>query len=149
MNKVMLIGNVGADPEIRYVDAYLYIIHERLGDRFSAEKEIDTAMESVLVPRLILQPIVENAVEHDITPRGGGSIRIRACRENGLILLETVHSGELSDEDRKNIHEIITSEGYSGKANVGLVNVAQRLKLIYKEQGCIKFMRKMGLLLFG
>lgn len=141
-------GMIPLSEEIRYVDAYLYIIHERLGDRFSAEKEIDAAMESVMVPRLILQPIVENAVEHDITPRGGGSIRIRACRENGLILLETVHSGELSDEDRKNIHEIITSEGYSGKANVGLVNVAQRLKLIYKEQGCIKFYEEDGFITF-
>ena len=139
-------GMIPLSEEIRYVDAYLYIIRERLGERFSAEKEIETGTDPVIVPRLILQPIVENAVEHDITPKGEGSIRIRAYRKNGMIVLETIHSGTLSDADRENIRSIIEADVLQGKANVGLANVAQRLRLIYKEQGSIDLMEENGLI---
>ncbi len=128
-------GMIPFRQEIGYVDAYLYIIHERLGDRFAAEKEIAPDMDGVTVPRLILQPIIENAVEHDITPQGGGSIRIRAFREDGMIVLETIHSGKFSDEDRDNIRRILDPSIADREAKVGLQNVAQRMKLIYGSEG--------------
>ncbi len=61
--------------ELSYVDAYLYIIRERLGDRLVIEREIDETMLDEMVPRLIFQPLVENAVEHDLTARHGGPRR--------------------------------------------------------------------------
>ena len=128
-------GMIPLRQEISYVDAYLYIIRERLGERFSAEKEIDPDMEEVIIPRLILQPIVENAVEHDITPNGGGSIRIRACRKDGLIVLETIHTGSFSEADREKIRRILDSSDSVSGAQVGLQNVVQRLRLIYGESG--------------
>ncbi len=121
--------------EIGYVDAYLYIIHERLGDRFVAEKDLSPDMDDVLVPRLILQPIVENAVEHDITPQGGGSILIRAFREEEMIILETIHSGTFSPEDRDTVSRILESADAGGGPAVGLQNVAQRMRLIYGKEG--------------
>ena len=117
--------------EISYVDAYLYIIHERLGDEFRAEKEIGPDMENVMIPRLILQPIVENAVEHDINPQGGGSISIHACRENGNIVLETVHTGQLGEKDRAVIERIMGNTPSGDEPQIGLKNVIQRLRLIY------------------
>ncbi len=128
-------GMIPFRQEISYVDAYLYIIRERLGERFTAEKEIAPGMDDVTVPRLILQPIVENAVEHDITPNGGGSIRILAFRENGLIVLETVHSGTFSEADRESIRRILDAAGSGSKDGVGLQNVAQRMRLIYGDEG--------------
>ena len=53
--------------ELGYVDAYLYIIRERLGEGFRVHKDIDESILALPVPRLVLQPLVENAVEHDIT----------------------------------------------------------------------------------
>ena len=129
-------GMIPFSQEIGYVDAYLYIIRERLGDRFTVEKEIASDMDNVTVPRLILQPIVENAVEHDITPKGGGSILVRAFREEGMIVLETVHSGELSQEDRENIRQILEAADAGGET-VGLRNVAQRIRLIYGPGGTL------------
>ncbi len=124
-------GMIPLQQEIRYVDAYLYIIRERLGERFHAEKEIEPGMEDVIIPRLILQPIVENAVEHDIKSQGGGSISVRAYRENGNIVLETVHTGTLTDRDRMNIEQIMASVGSSDETKMGLQNVIQRLRMIY------------------
>lgn len=139
-------GMIPLSQEIQYVDAYLYIIHERLGARFMAEKEIASGMENVIIPRLILQPIVENAVEHDITPQGGGTIIIKAYKENDLILLETVHTGTLSESDRENIHKIIETAESGGEAKVGLQNVAQRLNLIYKDKGKISLNDENGMI---
>ncbi len=132
-------GMISLAEELRYVDAYLYIIHERLGDRFRSEKEIEPGAEEISVPRLILQPIVENAVEHDITPRGGGEIRIRVYREEGSVVLVTDHSGMLTEADREKIRDIIEASPADGKDNVGLRNVAQRLKLIYGESSSLAF----------
>ncbi len=124
-------GMIPLRQEIQHVDAYLYIIHERLGDRFHAEKEIDPEIENALIPRLILQPIVENAVEHDITPQGGGTLRVQAYRRDGNIVLETIHSGSLTEEDHANIARIMETALSEEENKIGLQNVIQRLHLIY------------------
>ena len=139
-------GMIPLAQEIQYVDAYLYIIHERLGDRFRTEKQIDADVENVLIPRLILQPIVENAVEHDITPRGGGSICVRVCRQDGNILLETVHTGSLTAEDKANISRILETALTGSETTIGLQNVIQRLHLIYGENAAFTCEESDGLI---
>ena len=122
--------------ELGYVDAYLYIIKERLGERFRVTKQIDETILDQLIPRLILQPIVENAVEHDITTHRGGELLIRACREGERMVLEVEHDGTMTEEDRENIR-ILLSEQVAEGSRVGLRNVSQRLKLIYGKRGSL------------
>ena len=64
--------------EMMYVDAYLFIIRERLGKRLTVEKEISPETLDCYVPRLVLQPLLENAVEHGINPVQKGTIIVRA-----------------------------------------------------------------------
>lgn len=122
--------------ELGYVEAYLYIIRERLGEGFRVYKQIDASLLEQMIPRLILQPIVENAVEHDITARRGGSLWVRAYRRENQIYLEVEHDGSLTPEDRENIR-LLLSGGGSGGSQVGLGNVHQRLKLIYGDGGTL------------
>lgn len=122
--------------ELGYVDAYLYIIRERLGDKFQVYQQIDQSLLEQTIPRLILQPIVENAVEHDITARRGGSLWVRAYRENALLRLEVEHDGRMTEEDRENIRRLL-SDGAGSGGQVGLGNVHQRLKLIYGASGTL------------
>ena len=122
--------------ELGYVDAYLYIIRERLGDKFRVHKQIDEAILERSVPRLILQPIVENAVEHDITHRRGGSLWVRAYCQGGNAVLDVEHDGTMTEADRENIRRLLsdtTSEG----TRVGLKNVSQRLRLLYGDRGSL------------
>lgn len=116
--------------ELVYVDAYLYIIQERLGSGFQVYKQISDQILDVLIPRLLLQPIVENAVEHDITARRGGSLWVRGYRQDAHIVLEVEHDGTMTETDRANIQELLASSVREG-SQVGLWNVNQRLKLIY------------------
>ena len=142
---VMMEGALGRDgrsrislrEELSYTDAYLYIIRERLGDRLEVEKEIDETMLDVTVPRLILQPLAENAVEHDITPRHGGRLVMRAFREGEYAVLEVEHDGVLSEEDRTAVEAMLTSKESDTQLSgqVGLRNVRQRLELLYGEEG--------------
>ena len=141
----MMDGALGRDgrsqiplrEELSYVDAYLYIIRERLGERLEISKEIDESMLSVMVPRLSLQPLAENAVEHDITPRRGGSLCLRARREGERVVLEVEHDGSMSAEDRAAVETMLASaaEDTEISGQVGLRNVRQRLRLLYGDAG--------------
>ena len=123
--------------ELVYVDAYLYIIRERLGEDFRVHKEIDETLLAQPVPRLILQPIAENAVEHDLTRRGGGELWLRAFRQEDLLVLEVEHDGRMTEADRDKIAaQLQGEEALSG--SVGIQNVSQRLKLLYGEQGTLR-----------
>ena len=120
--------------ELGYVEAYLYIIRERLGGALQVSQQIDPEMKEQLIPRLILQPIVENAVEHDITANRGGRLVLRAWQEAGEIILEVEHDGTMTDADRENIRRLASDED-PGRGRVGLRNVYRRLKLLYGEAG--------------
>ena len=123
--------------ELGYADAYLYIIRERLGEGLIVHKEIDETLLSRQVPRLILQPIAENAVEHDLARRGGGNLWLRACRQDGLLVLEVEHDGHMTEEDRAKIAAQL-EDGDTGSGAVGIQNVSRRLRLIYGEQGSLR-----------
>ena len=130
---------IALSEELVYVDAYLYIIQERLGDGFRVHKQISPDVMNQIIPRLILQPIVENAVEHDITSRRGGNLWVRAYRTEGTMVLEVEHDGTMTDADRENIRNLLSqspSESNRG-TQVGLRNVSQRLQLIYAERGSL------------
>ena len=124
------------EEELGYVGAYLYIIQERLGDGFHVHKQIEPGILDQLIPRLILQPIVENAVEHDITARRGGNLWVRARREEDRMVLEVEHDGTMTKADLENIQNLLRSDA-AGGSQVGLKNVNQRLKLLYGEQGVL------------
>lgn len=124
--------------EMGYVDAYLYIIQERLGDSFHVDQEIDPAILDRNVPRLILQPIVENAVEHDITARRGGNLWVRACRQAERMVLEVEHDGVMDEADRERIRTLLAGDAGEMACGVGLRNVHQRLKLIYGDEAALE-----------
>lgn len=122
--------------ELGYVDAYLYIIRERLGGHLVVSREMDSEMEQVMIPRLILQPIVENAVEHDIVENRGGTLILRAYTQAGDVVLEVEHNGTMSQADRESISRLLSLEP-GRKGQVGLKNVYQRLQLLYKDAGSL------------
>lgn len=121
--------------EMAYADAYLYIIAQRFGTKFKCTKKIDERLMNVQVPRLIIQPIVENAVEHgmDITKQGRLDIRLFE-REDGYLCIEVEDNGHLTKEDRDKIDRLLSPGAEVSKekrVSLGIRNVDQRLKMIY------------------
>jgi two-component sensor histidine kinase len=107
--------------ELKFAEAYLAIEKARFGDDMEVEERIDEGVRSALLPGLILQPLVENAVKHGISRKiGGGAIVIQAGRENGDLCLQVRDTG-VGIRNRDNIFE----------QGVGLRNVRDRLIKLY------------------
>lgn len=121
--------------EMAYADAYLYIIAQRFGAKFQCMKHIDERLMTIQVPRLIIQPIVENAVEHgmDISTKGCLEIRLYE-RKDGYLCIEIEDNGRLTREKREKIDGLLSKDAKLSNAkrvSLGIRNVDQRLKMIY------------------
>lgn len=128
---------VPLSEEMVYVNAYLYIATERLGKRLKVVKELEEATMQCYVPRLIMQPIVENAVEHGVVPNGGGTVILRSFFRNQFLVLEIENDGKITREDEDRIKRLL-SPGYDtskeSSGNLGIANVNQRLRILYGEE---------------
>ncbi len=120
--------------ELSYVDAYLFIISQRLGERLFVEKDVDESLLPVKVPRLVIQPIIENAVEHGINGQTKGRISICVFREGERLVVEVCNTGGMTEEDKEKI-KVLLAEDYEpgdfGSASLGIRNVNRRVKIIY------------------
>lgn len=104
--------------EVEAQQAYLAIEEVRFSDRLTFHRQIDPSLEGVLVPSLILQPLIENAVKYAVSPATGPvSIWLSAWPENGGLVLEVRDDGEASPKQPG--------------LGVGLDNISRRLALIY------------------
>ena len=137
---------VPLSEEMIYVNAYLYITSERLGKRLVIQKELPEDIMKIKVPRLIMQPIIENAIEHGVVPMGSGCVRIQGRREEEYLYLDIINDGEFTKEDEERVARLLapdydTSKESSG--NMGIANVNQRLRILYDES-CGLSIRKLG-----
>lgn len=131
-------STIRLSEELHYVNAYLTIIGHRLGRRLSVERQIDESLLDEEVPRLVMQPILENAVEHGVGNKQHGVIIIRARRENGeWMRLEVENDSPLTPDAEARIRALLTSEDQPagiGSTSLGIRNVHQRLRILYGEE---------------
>lgn len=131
-------STIRLSEELHYVNAYLTIIGHRLGRRLTVEREIDESLLEMQVPRLVMQPILENAVEHGVGNKQHGVIVIRARRENSeWMSLEVENDSPLTPDAEGRIRALLTSEEQPagiGATSLGIRNVHQRLRILYGEE---------------
>ena len=122
--------------EMSYVQAYLYIIQCRYGTKFRFEQEINEQAMSFMVPRLIIQPIIENAVEHGRDSSGTGMVSLRieggSTPESDLSIVIT-NRGVPTAQEMEKIRALLSEDGPDPEkaSHIGIRNVNRRLKLIY------------------
>ncbi|TGJ75932.1 sensor histidine kinase [Caproiciproducens galactitolivorans] len=124
--------------EMKYVNSYLYIIKQRLGSRLTVKMEIDESLLTCMVPRLVMQPILENAVEHGVDSQRNGEIFIRVYRVENQLTLEVENTGIMTEDDKQKIARLLT-DGYNSQiehsGSLGIHNVYQRLHILYGSYG--------------
>jgi len=104
--------------ELDFLRHYLAIEHLRFGERLRVEEQIEPGLESVAVPSLLLQPLVENAVRYAVGSRPEGArVRIAARRDGDRVVLEVEDDGPGLDG--------VTGRGGAG---FGLHSVRERLR---------------------
>lgn len=133
-----LVLNSGEDvvplsKEVRLVELYFNLQKVRFGDRIRMVQNIDQNLLSVPVPKLILQPIVENAMIHGLEDKlEGGEISLKIAKENHSIQIEVSDNGlGMTEEELARCLENLEGKGRSemGKVSVGMRNVEKRLRL--------------------
>jgi two-component system sensor histidine kinase YesM len=123
---------VALAEEFEYVASYLRIQKNRLEERLRYELELPHSVRKVLVPKFILQPLVENAILHGIEPqKKPGTIRIVAVDggENVIIVIEDNGPG-IPAEALAALNDHTEGE----QRGIGLYNVDKRLRLYYGEE---------------
>jgi two-component system, LytTR family, sensor kinase len=108
--------------ELDAIDEYLAIEVVRFGPRLTVTKSVSADTLDVVVPSMLLQPLVENAIKHGISRKvGAGHITIRAWRERDAAIIEVEDDGLGISEERLPI--AMTS-------GIGLSNVSERLRVL-------------------
>lgn len=119
--------------ELTYIRHYIRIQDIRFGGRIRVEIRVPDELQAHLVPKFILQPLVENAVVHGLEPKEGAGTVFIEGREVGdaLVLVVEDNGVGMSAEALSAIQKDGANEGY----HVGIANVRGRLRALYGEPG--------------
>ncbi len=119
------------DDEVRMVSDYMEILKIRFEDRFRYEIELDPSCKNYNIPKLTIQPLVENSFQHGIRPkRGPGYILVRIRKDQERVHITVADNGNgISNEM---ICELLHPDSHTQGKSLGLRGTIQRLKLIYE-----------------
>ena len=118
---------VTLEEELELLERYADIQSIRFEDRFTCEIDVSERFQRCLVPKLILQPLVENAVIHALGERDDGYIKVSAEEENGELLLSVTDNGCGMPEAL--VEAINAGDARRGGGNLGIYNVDSIIKL--------------------
>lgn len=114
--------------EVDALNLYLNIEKMRFGERLILEFAIDASASGMLMPSLLLQPLIENAVKYAVSPREpGGKIRIGAHVTGGMLQLEVADDGP----------GLVDATRLADGRGVGVRNTRERLQVLYGERGTV------------
>ena len=133
--------------ELRHADAYVYILMKRFGSKISFHRDVDESLLDVKVPRLILQPIIENAIMHGLEPTGGGTVTMRAHSACGNMFIAVENDGaDIGEERLEKLRSLLNREapGDTGFTRLGLINVHERIRLIFGGEYGLSIDRRDG-----
>jgi len=125
---------ISISDEVEHVRNYLEIQKIRYKDKINYSIQEDSLMDQYLVPKLILQPLVENSIYHGLKPKKqGGNIDVKVNSTDGYLFIEVVDNGVGMDKKdlkhlRNNLTKSIESEHY------GLYNINERLRVTFGEK---------------
>lgn len=128
--------NIRLSDELEHVRSYLSIQEIRYRDRMQYEIIFDSSLNDCLVPKLILQPLAENAIYHGIREKkSGGKLIIRAERKEQTLHLSVWDNGVgMKKEQRDAINSALRAGERGSSESYGIYNVNERIRLYYGER---------------
>lgn len=120
---------VNLKEEIELLDVYLEIEKVRFGDRIKFVFDIQEGLDSIKIPRFLIQPLVENALKHGLNHKASdGYLRVAIFRDSQHLLVQVIDNGEAFAKD--------LALGY------GLESTFNKIKLLYGEAGQVALINK-------
>ena len=123
--------------DLEYTKHYIAIQRFRFTDTLDCKLDVSEAAQSCIVPKLLVQPLIENAIQYGLAGTVGKRkllIIIRAHIENGNLIINVTDDGNGMDEKKvSELHEML-SERTRTTNHFGLYNIAKRIRLLYGEK---------------
>jgi len=131
------IGNhraaVPLSEDLSYTQNYLLIQKYRFGERFEYDVALDPETANCLVPKLVIQPFIENALKYGFGARTKLTVRIRASLLDGSLVVVIYDDGPGMDPKQLDeIRRMLEGE-HNETEHIGLYNVHRRIRLMYGE----------------
>ncbi len=122
--------------EVLHVRSYLEIQQVRYQDILNYSIDIPEELGKYMIPKITIQPLVENALYHGIkNKRGSGTIHIRGRKQDGMLVIEIEDDGiGISRERLWQVNDGIQKKVLTGKDIYGLYNVNERIRLNFGEE---------------
>lgn len=118
--------------ELELVNCYVDIQKIRFNDKFTYSVEMEEGLEECVIPKLIIQPIVENSVLHGLKESEEGNIRVQITGKNGVLCIEVTDDGCGAPEEQMEAINHRRQEQLVG--HIGVSNVDTIIRLTYGEE---------------
>ncbi len=143
---------VTVEEEIAHMREYAAIIGYRFMGRISIRFDVAPDAMGIMIPRLVLQPILENSVFHGLERKSGqGAITVNVTVEDGMLVMRVSDDGLGIGEDqlaalrmRLNEAASLTEHSEPDRHGIGLWNIARRLYLFYQDAGTLRVLSAPG-----
>jgi sensor histidine kinase YesM len=122
--------------EVQNVQYYVYLQKIRFQERFSVVWDIDQRIMGYRIIKLVLQPIIENAIIHGVESlERGGLIIVKGYEKGGRLYFEVIDNGKgMPQQKLREFEQHINSTNADSGRSVGIKNVHQRIRLYYGEE---------------
>ncbi len=121
--------------EMSIIADYGRIISLRYNGLYQVHMNVDDALLDFPIPRMILQPLVENAVEHGFRQKQEGNLWVRGYKKGEFVVFEVINDGAPIDQETLALlrSHLVTLPEMNGDAKIGILNVIRRLQLFYGD----------------
>ena len=144
--------------EIEYINNYYLLLKKRYGKKINLVLDVEQETLDCIIPKLIIQPIVENAVYHGLEMKiGSGTIHLKTSRNESSLLIEVTDDGIGIDENTLNsLNKNLEAEvnvpssdtekevGSLISSSIGITNVHKRIRLLYGDEYGLLISSKVG-----
>ncbi len=136
---------VAVREELKQIENYLYIQKTRFKDRLEVEYMVEEAANECYIMKLLIQPIVENAIKHGLEFQSQkGLIIIKVFEKEEEIIIRIIDNGKgMSEQEVKNILNTADTSSLK-KPGIGLNNVNERIKMFYGAKYGLTVESKLG-----
>ena len=141
---------VRLSDELEYIKSYLYIIKCKFEDKIISSVEVPKKLMGCLIPSCTLQPLIENAIVHGLTPKfGQGHILLTAKREEDHLVIKIEDDGEgIPSEQLKCLMDNSSADHHSVDKighHMAIINIRKRLSILYANDYSFEIISKLYL----
>ena len=126
---------ITVEQDLSYMESYLTIVKIRFNRRLTYNIEIEDRIMNCFIPKLLVQPLVENAIKYGFTDKDELHVSIRGYEKQDKLIFVCEDNGSgIEKELLEEIRENLTKEK-NESSHLGLYNIHRRIHLLYKDKG--------------